>query len=302
MFDKIRDRLPSKEIVIGFLQKNLLFIALASAGLFFLFFYLFPSWRARMVPIGTALAALFGAIPGLISEKTRGRWIYALVGTVFVGVLTWHTTTKLEDQLETTRNDLHNLESRYHLLEEDVRNYARRSGGQLIIDFANILDGEWKTKILAKQPDQRDFTHIDDIIRFILTVDPLNGHALYFNGQAKRARKMPGAGQHDFFQYLEVEEGLSAKERGESTARDVCYQRMKGYCRQRTAWIQHLLANDYAREASNTKNCELFQKAKNYATKALVNFPGGFTGEGQGISTTQVLKNTEIELKNCKTP
>ena len=305
-FRSLRERLPSKEAVLGHVQKHLLLAALVSAGVFLLIFFLFPSWRAPMIPIGTALAALFGAIPGLISERARGRWFYALVGTAFVGVVTWYTTTKLEDQLdterkklETTRNELATVQSRYYLFEEDVRNHARRAGHELTIEFANILDKEWKTKILAKPPSQRDYIHIDDTIRFMLTVDPKNGHALYFNGQAKRARKMPGSGQHDFFQYLEVEEGLSEEERGGSTAREVCYQRPRGYCKQRTAWIQHLLANDFILEANKAKNCEFFRISLNYVVKALTNFPSGFSGEGQGIPTKTILKDAESALKNC---
>jgi len=248
-----------------------------------------------MLPIGTALATLFGAIPGLISEKSRGRWIYAVVGTAFVGLLQWYSTSELEDRLKITGNELHKAQ----LLREDVKNFTIPSDGKLFVNLASVLDREWQTSVLARQPSQRDYGHIDEITSFMLSVDPNNGHALYYNGQEKRARKMLGSSQEDFFKYLEVEHGLPDSERGGSTLRKECYDRAKGFCKQRTAWIQHLLANDFIEEAKITKGCASFQTAREYAKQALANYNGEFHGDGQGIPTMDVLRMSDDGLKSC---
>jgi hypothetical protein len=55
-----------------------------------------------------------------------------------------------------------------------------------------------------------------------------------------------------FFRYLGNLSGLAPSERdGDSNA---CYQREKGYCGERTAWINHLMAVDYYQQAQETSD------------------------------------------------
>ena len=109
-------------------------------------------------------------------------------------------------------------------------------------------------------PDLKD---VDDDIRTLLKLDPKNGHALYYTGELARLKdplrftsksclKVPFTESasildpyhNDFYRYLDTAASLAAIETGGDVSAEACYQRAKGYCPQRTAWIHHLLAND----------------------------------------------------------
>jgi hypothetical protein len=93
----------------------------------------------------------------------------------------------------------------------------------------------------------------------LLEDDQDNGHGLYFSGEAWRAKAKQDPTRADFsrervrehfFRYLASEPGLALIERdGDGAA---CYLREKGYCAERTAWINHLMAIDYYQQAQDT--------------------------------------------------
>ncbi len=145
---------------------------------------------------------------------------------------------------------------------------------------------------------------MDDLIKLLLTINRGNGHALYYAGQANRARKRMDSYQDDWFRYLENEQAFpqSSVERNGSTLATVCERSPRGYCRQRTGWIQHLLANDFyakgQQETDPNKRRETFLVALKYAKAALVSFPGGFRGSGQGIPTTDLQQMLDRESHN----
>jgi uncharacterized membrane protein len=298
---RLQQGLPSKEEIERFLPVKLILVIVISVGFLTLGWYAFPSFRPYMIAIGTALGAIFSAIPGLISEneKMKVKWFYAVLGSLIVGGVTWYTTFDLSNQLDVKRDEAASLQLRYHMLNQDLRRYARASGDQMILEAAKMLNAEWQDNILAKPPDQRDYTHNDELIRFVSDLDPTNGHALYFRGETKRKKKMPGAGQEDFMRYLGVEASLPEEEKGGSTQQSVCTARPKGYCKQRTAWIEHLLAIDFEKkgrqETDREKKRAAFQTALNYARAALGNFPGGFNADGQG-STKGIEQEAVKEL------
>ncbi|HEX8140894.1 MAG TPA: hypothetical protein VF544_25225 [Pyrinomonadaceae bacterium] len=296
---RLQQGLPSKEEITRFLPVKLILVIVISVGFLILGWYGFPSFRPHMIAIGTALGAMFSAIPGLISEneKMKVKWFYAVLGSLIVGGVTWYTTFDLSNQLEVKREEAASLQSRYHMLNADLRRYARATGDQMILEAARMLNAEWRDNILAKPPDQRDYTHNDELIRFISDLDPTNGHALYFRGETKRKKKTPGGSQEDFMRYLEIEASLPEEEKGGSTQQSVCTARPKGYCKQRTAWIEHLLASDFEKkgrqETEREKKRAAFQTALNYAKAALANYPGGFYGDGQG--STKVMEQELIK-------
>jgi hypothetical protein len=296
---RLQQELPSKEEITRLLPVKLILVIVISVGFLTLGWYAFPSFRPYMIAISTALGAMFSAIPGLISdnEKMKVKWFYAVLGSLIVGGVTWYTTFDLSNQLDVKRDEAASLQSRYHMLNDDLRRYARASGDQMILEAAKMLNAEWRDNILAKPPNQRDYTHNDELIRFISDVDPTNGHALYFRGETKRKKKTPGASQEDFTRYLEIEASLPEEEKGGSTQQSVCTARPKGYCKQRTAWIEHLLASDFQKkgrqETEREKKRVAFQTALNYAKAAMVNYPGGFNGDGQG--STKVMEQELIK-------
>lgn len=114
------------------------------------------------------------------------------------------------------------------------------------------------------------FTEVDKDVGVILELDPKNGHGLYFSGEAKRIKNQSlftskscvipegladnrgalDAYESDFYRYLDIEKSLPESETGGDYSAETCYARASGYCPQRTAWINHLLANDLYREAA----------------------------------------------------
>jgi TIR domain-containing protein len=155
-----------------------------------------------------------------------------------------------------------------------------------------------------------DFSRAEALIEALKSIDQHNGHAWYFAGESKRIQNRASftpkgcfrgsvAGQiesletyqQDFYRYLEEAQSLPAIETGGDTSSEICYRRPKGYCVQRTAWIYHLLANDfYARAMAQsdrrhrlndlTRAGEVLVEARKYRR------PEGGEGFDQCIPTT----------------
>jgi hypothetical protein len=155
-----------------------------------------------------------------------------------------------------------------------------------------------------------DFTRAEALVEALKSIDQHNGHAWYFAGEIKRiqnrasftpkgcfrgsvAGQIEGlaTSQQDFYRYLEVAQSLPAIETGGDTSSEICYRRPKGYCVQRTAWIYHLLANDfYARAMAQsdrrhriddlTRAGEVLAEARKYRR------PEGGEGFDQCVPTT----------------
>lgn len=141
-----------------------------------------------------------------------------------------------------------------------------------------------------------DFSRVEEGISALLRIDQQNGHAWYYAGEVKRIQnsvrfnvkscfKRPPSGEtfsfntyrQDFYRYLEIERMLPAHETRGDTGSEVCYQRPKGYCMQRTGWINHLLANDFYEEAlvvtdPRDRKAKL-ESAKNHAKAARDYYP-----------------------------
>jgi len=119
-----------------------------------------------------------------------------------------------------------------------------------------------------------DFSAVRKNIDAIFQIDPANGHALYYAGELKRIsdpalfdsqscvipQKLQESGasldvfEQDFNRYVDNEKNLSGYEVKKDFDSEACYHLPQGYCAQRTAWIKHLLANDYYEEARLSKD------------------------------------------------
>jgi hypothetical protein len=115
-------------------------------------------------------------------------------------------------------------------------------------------------QILKTQTGQKHFEHVEDLSGFVLKIAPDNGHGLYFSGEMCRIRSFSEStsrsardreqmrGQFD--RYLSVERTLRSDERNGTG--DNCYKRPGGFCAERTAWVNHLMANDFFDQASKS--------------------------------------------------
>lgn len=130
-----------------------------------------------------------------------------------------------------------------------------------------------------------DFSRAEEAIASLRKIDDNNGHAWYFAGEIKRIKnsarfavnscfkRLPSEEpvnwntyRQDFYRYVHIEKTLPASETGGDCGRP------KGYCVQRTAWIHHLLANDFYEEALATADPRereaKLKRAKGHATAA----------------------------------
>ena len=177
-------------------------------------------------------------------------------------------------------------------------------------EFGNALQALARTSVA-------DFSGAQSVLERLKELDDRNGHVWYFSGEIKRlslhARFTPegcvrdfGADPRDFLnsyhddfrQYLEIERSLPTSETGGSPGVLLCRDRPKGFCVQRTAWINHLLANDLFREAEATANkldrVAKVKRAKEFANEALRYTPtGGEAGFTECIPTISLIQRIE---------
>ena len=126
----------------------------------------------------------------------------------------------------------------------------------------------------------QDFDCVSGLATVFLEIDQDNGHGLYFSGETWRVKAKQDPTRADFFlskmrafffRYLASESNLTLSERDGDGA--VCYQREKGYCAERTAFINHLVAIDYYQQAQNTVDKEIkmhqLQRALKFIKNAL---------------------------------
>lgn len=147
---------------------------------------------------------------------------------------------------------------------------------------ANELRQEFaRATALRTQPlNEDDFRRVHELITTLSQIDPRNGHAFYYSGQMKRWLGRKTEAQQDFYKYLENEPQQPKVAREGDISVETCYRSAAGYCRQRSGWICHLLANDFYQkglvEGGTDQARYHFNLAVQYAQKTLGFFPGGF--------------------------
>lgn len=167
------------------------------------------------------------------------------------------------------------------------------------VKIANELRQEFDSATALRTPPliEGDFRHVRDLIAALTQIDPRNGHAFYYSGQMKRWLGRKTEAQQDFYKYLENEDQKPEAVREGDISVEACYRSAAGYCRQRSGWICHLLANDYYQKGlaeSNTDQARFyFDLAVKYAQKAQVFFPGGFE---QSIATQTVERDSRMRI------
>ena len=164
-----------------------------------------------------------------------------------------------------------------------------------------------------------DFRQAEKLVDALKAHDPQNGHAWYFAGEIKRVRnsslftakscfkgwpdgKSEGleAYQQDFYYYREIAITLPALETGGDPGSEACYNRARGYCAQRIAWIHHLLANDFyvhALTLTGRNRIAPLSRAREFAVEARkYRRPEGGEGFDQCIDTTTLVEKINEEL------
>ncbi len=146
----------------------------------------------------------------------------------------------------------------------------------------------------------QDFDCVSGLAAVLLDVDQDNGHGLYFSGEAWRVKaerdpKLQGRMRDTFFRYLDIEPSLNPSERDGVAA--ACYEREKGYCAERTAWINHLMSIDFYQQAQYAVDKKIkihqLQRALGFVKNDLK-----FGGFDQIIPSPVLKRNVEEELQS----
>jgi hypothetical protein len=156
------------------------------------------------------------------------------------------------------------------------------------------------TKSMKQRHHDRELQSVLDLARIIESLDDDNGHAFYYAGEAYRSLQnrtnMRGSLQH----YL-----AEATNRPDSVTGGAaqCYERPHGYCGERTEWINHLMANDYAADADTTREsrrADLLLTAYRYEHHVVETRPLGFYGLQTVKSSCELLAHVREQMRAMK--
>jgi hypothetical protein len=192
---------------------------------------------------------------------------------------------------------------------------VRRAVNALRQDFrqaVNAAPGARSQSIAAAQQDA------DAVFR----LDANNGSGFYYSGEIKRLnhpalfteKSCPIAGavktlkaanesldayETDFYHYLDAEAALPESAKGGGTSGELCYTRASGYCPQRTAWIDHLLANDLYQEALDEGDAAAQSSELGRALKLEQNAAGLYQDQNHNPGFTQC-ESTETLMRKIQ--
>lgn len=231
-------------------RATVLVASLLAASVFFIVTWSkFPGFRPFLVVLAAALGTMSAALAGF-SPTIYGKIVPAALASILVGLGTWFTTFQLDDEKKSFQTRLTFFQEAF---VDAANGLPEGERSDLILKLA---------KVLSTQTGQKHFDHVDDLSAFVLKVAPENGHGLYFSGEVSRIRsfyeraslaaidreRMRG----QFDRYLSVEATLPPDQR--NGAAKACYERPQGFCGERTAWINHIMANDFFDQASKTRD------------------------------------------------
>jgi hypothetical protein len=244
-------------------------------------------WQSFLsAAIGGLGATLAGGAALLEEREAKARWILILAGGAFSAWFAYYTTSDLSEQLKTKSE-------RVEFLRADLLAYLKplpRDQIQPILAEAGKRLRVRFNQVIARKPPFRstDFDASQDLIDLISAFDDNNGHVHYFRGEIKRALGDVAKGESEFYAYLTAENGRT---RTGALGAPPCVN-PDGFCRERTAWIFHMLANDFYEDGMALKRDgqpdaqARLSTALQHACSAIKLFPpNGFNSPKQRIAT-----------------
>ena len=194
--------------------------------------------RPWLASFGTALVALVGPIPGLLSPEARSKWLVLVAVAALVGVGTWYATMYEENAREDARYDASFSESLLKRVRPDASAELCRIAACPLRELLH----------------HREYRGVERASSILRAFSPANGHALYFAGEAYLGLQDNGQMLTAFRSYLYNAD----KNPDEAYVGDAnqCYSRPSGYCGERTAWVENLLANYFFASAQKLPGSE----------------------------------------------
>ena len=123
----------------------------------------------------------------------------------------------------------------------------------LFVSIAKVMRHE--TRQIGSSSGAESLAALDRMeaaAKLLLSVEPENGHGVYFLGEAFRLRQSSDSQvrfRGAFRQYVSSACSRSSESFKNRSDANACYGSGSGYCAERIAWALHLLANDYYRDA-----------------------------------------------------
>jgi hypothetical protein len=319
---KIRPGHP--QWTLSFIRTERALIGVMAAAIFVaaLLVYLFrqPGMREWLGPTA-AIAGALGCVLAAASaftERTTVRWLIVAIAGVFTGWAAWYPTVDLSGEINGLKAQL--TESAKESMDNDRRlRLAKSDLNQMLEVFpknsvltragvvlASQFGSELKASDFEKRRRPQDFAGSQDLIDFVQSLDAESGHVFYYQGEIARKIGASDNGHENFMHYLEEEPRVAhARDGGPSI--EACRSSAHGYCLQRTAWINQLLANDFYGSAKKAKDpsegAALLKSAFSYACAAAELFnQHGFSDQDQLRPTLALIERIEGDLGVSRCP
>ena len=173
---------------------------------------------------------------------------------------------------------------------------------EVLVATSQQLRGEFRLAVNdPKSPgDPEKFGRVMLLTGILSHLDNGNGHALYFSGEVKRAQGKTVEAHKDFYRYFEVLAASQLIEDYGETGSEHCYTLPRGFCRQRSGWIRHMLADDFYRLGQSGGDAQerlsRYETALRHAEAALRDYTSGFDGVKQGLPTRLIAKQASEEI------
>src|SRR6266849_489827 len=231
----------------------------------------FHDLRPYIAGGGAALAAFLPSVYVFLTPETRGKWILSVGLACLLGLGVWYSSYLLEEEKDSLARAKQQLSARLHMQRQTFAashsNLPTAERSQYIIITAKAFKDLYA---------QHQFENVLDLSGVLAAAEPENGHALYYQGEAQRSLHLRTDMRGSFQKYLQ-----GAEHDPDSLVGDAheCYLHPAGYCGERTAWINHLMANDYYEEAQTVPanvRLDSLNTALNYEKHVLEIRPHGF--------------------------
>jgi hypothetical protein len=283
-------------------------VLLIVIGLLFVWMWQTKDWQSYIGAAAGGLGAMLGASAGLFREGERARWILAIAGGIFTAWVTWYTVSDLTKELKEKTETADLLSKRLDTEKKDVAYYLKLvppSDLSLVLTEAGWNIRDRFLQAIAKRPfHPYELDTTKDGLELMESIDGDNGHVHYFRGLIDRMLGDPAKGRQRFYAYLNKESRSQPPTRNGEIGALPC-RTPQGFCRERTAWVFHLLANDFYAEAMSRKKAGLpleayhtfLSEALEHACTSIKLFsPNGFADPSQLTPTRDLVKLLSTEL------
>jgi|CXWL01.1.fsa_nt_gi hypothetical protein len=261
--------------------------------------------RPYLAAGGAGVAAFLAPLSGIISPEARTKWLSSILIAALIAVFTWFGAADLDTRLDASNDALHLAETRNASYLRAFETVLKESSGEAQDGFIMAAGRMCRQLYRSKQPQA-----VLDLSLLILSVQPNNGHGLYFAAEAHRDLHDAGGAVGRLQNYIAQADHEPDASVGDAAA---CYARANGFCAERTGWVLHLMANNLVTDAAQLaadareqalwdafrqekRNLELRKWSRKEEQDELADAGQPFRLQGTVRSSCEILRIVEREL------